>query len=132
MVSNNVEHWKFWERVRWRNILILISWFSIMHFFLPRVDHEPTILSEVTPASSTSSDSALGKAPATVNSPPVYATPDVANVSEDQNFESEHQFVKPESDAVPIDEYLAICISVKDQADDLVEFFVYYYYHIGI
>jgi hypothetical protein len=104
----------------------------IIHFLLPRLDHETTILSEVTPSSLTSSDSAFGKPPATVESAPVYATSDVDDISEDKSFENKHQSGNPESDVAPADEYLAICISVKDQADDLVEFFVHHYHHIGI
>jgi hypothetical protein len=38
----------------------------------------------------------------------------------------------PPVDAVPSDEYVAICIAVKDQALDLPEFFIHHYHHIGI
>ncbi|TVY81717.1 hypothetical protein LSUE1_G008863 [Lachnellula suecica] len=33
---------------------------------------------------------------------------------------------------VPPEDYVAICIAVKDQADDLREFFIHHYNHIGI
>lgn len=36
------------------------------------------------------------------------------------------------SDAVPTEEYVAICMAVKDQALDLPEFFIHHYHHIGI
>jgi len=35
-------------------------------------------------------------------------------------------------DVVPMEEYVAICMAVKDQALDLPEFFIHHYHHIGI
>lgn len=35
-------------------------------------------------------------------------------------------------DFVPVDEYVALCLAVKDQAKDMVEFFTHHYHHAGI
>lgn len=39
---------------------------------------------------------------------------------------------QPNDNATKQDEYVAVCLSVRDQADDLVEFFVHHYHHMGI
>jgi len=37
-----------------------------------------------------------------------------------------------EDPEVPDDDYIALCLAVKDQADDLPEFFIHHYHHLGI
>jgi hypothetical protein len=37
-----------------------------------------------------------------------------------------------EDPKLPEDDYIALCLAVKDQAADLVEFFIHHYHHLGI
>lgn len=92
--------------VRWKQILILII-FPISIRFLFFEVHYATVESKLSSAIST-----LGLS---------------SNLTSGSGYQSTTGDSTDDGD-----EYVAVCIAVKDVANDLVEFFVHHYHHMGI
>ena len=57
----------------------------------------------------------------------------IVNVSTTQDAEiSIYPNVSPPLPPGDDEEYVALCLAVKDQVEDLPEYFIYHYYHLGI
>ncbi|KAL2069136.1 hypothetical protein VTL71DRAFT_15474 [Oculimacula yallundae] len=131
------------QQIQWKHVLIFTICIMAIHF----------ILFEETPSDLSVPPPPPGKAAAAApTSPPASATqkpktkpkpPPVVDVTDDEKphidtappFQLEPPIdgnIDAPYDSIPIAEPIAVCMSVKDQSADMIEFFVHHYHHMGI
>ncbi len=124
---------------RWKHVLLLTA-FLICLYFVSFTDLSRAFDTSVT-TSPTSQSSRIQAAspPGGKKDVPVVA---VNHIASSPAAVDPAKFMPPKDpndysvfrphDAIPADEYVAVCMSVKDQSLDLIEFFVHHYHHMGI
>ncbi|CZT05651.1 uncharacterized protein RAG0_11633 [Rhynchosporium agropyri] len=129
------------KQIQWKHILIFTIGLMALHFIL--FEESPSDISVT---------GALGKAtqalahtasqkPKTKTKPKGPPVVDVKGSDKpkvetepplfDEQAAADGSTTKP-YDSIPITEPIAVCMSVKDQSADMVEFFVHHYHHMGI
>ncbi len=128
----------FLGRLNWRVILILTSALIFLHFLLNPERFQKVPVKISTAESKGANDLAQPEYPTPADSDPPapYQFDDQKSQTEDVALE---EVAHPGSftgavpdDGLPQDEYVAICMSVKNQPLDLPEFFIHHHHHIGI
>ena len=112
--------------LQWRTILILFASLMVIHFFV----YQPVVRKTVT------LDPAQGK-PITIFSYPLPLLLSTEKSSSDvqNNDTATSPIPTPPIDSsipTPESEYIAICVSVRDQTLDLPEWLTHHYHHLGI
>ncbi|KAE8450315.1 hypothetical protein EG329_006743 [Mollisiaceae sp. DMI_Dod_QoI] len=129
------------QSIQWKHILILTGILMLLHVLVFENLTPTTVVNGAASEAPTSKATALNPAPTTQPAskpkvafepptsfdfePSLHTEPFLTAEPEDGNYE-----LPP--DSIPPDEYVAVCMSVKDQAKDMVEFFVHHYYNMGI
>lgn len=126
------------KNLSWKRISIFIAILVGIHFvFWADIDVR-TSLGRITGHTPNSEQATNGTASSTEGSEhlPIEVPPviDHAHTTEPSTNPTTEQAADPggKNETLAPEEYVAICIAVKDQALDLIEYFVHHYHHMGI
>lgn len=119
-----------WKRVGILTAVLIslhLIFFADFHTALNRIAAAPLTTEQSVPAKSPT-HSATDRYP-TIKGQGIDPAEDLVV---DPGAKDDHKVFAPYDAVGRPDEYVAVCISVKDQALDLIEFFVHHYHHMGI